>query len=75
MTDAIYSDQLGIIGYKFKKQTTLLEGQDPDEVLEYLNESSEVWRNWKSTNDDILVLSHESDGGEDVNEGILVKCK
>ncbi len=75
MTDAIYSDQLGIIGYKFKKQTTLLEGQDPDEVLEYLNESSEIWRNWKNTNDDILVLSHESDGGEDVNEGILVKCK
>lgn len=74
MTDSVYSDQLGVIGYKFKKQTTLLEGQDPDETAEYLNESSEAWRNWKSTNDDILVLSHETDGGEDVNEGIIVKC-
>lgn len=75
MTDSIYSDQLGIFGYKYKKQTTFLEALDQDETAEYLNEQSAAWKNWKSTNDDILVLSHENDGGEDVNEGILVKCK
>ena len=75
LTDSVYSDQLGIFGYKYKKQTTFLEGQDQDEAAEFLNESSATWKNWKSTNDDILVLSHQGDGGDDVNEGILVKCK
>lgn len=75
LTDSVYSDQMGIWGYKYKKQTTLLEGQDADETLTYLNEQSAIWKNWKSTNDDILVLIHEGDDGTDVSEGILVKCK
>lgn len=75
MSDSIYSDQLGIFGYKFKKQTTYLEGLDQDEMTEFLNDQSAAWKNWKSTNDDILVLSHETDSGDDVNEGIIVKCK
>lgn len=75
MTDSIYSDQLGIFGYKYKNQTTYLEGQDQDEMAQFLNDESPAWKNWKSTNDDILVLSHEGDGGDDVNEGIIVKCK
>lgn len=75
MSDSIYSDQLGIFGYKFKKQTTYLEGFDQDEMTEFLNDQSTAWKNWKSTNDDILVLSHETDSGDDVNEGIIVKCK
>lgn len=75
MTDSIYSDQLGIFGYKYKNQTTYLEGQDQDEMAQFLNDESPAWKNWKSTNDDILVLSHEDDGGDDVNEGIIVKCK
>ncbi|MEA9355396.1 hypothetical protein SHI21_04255 [Bacteriovorax sp. PP10] len=75
MGDSVYSDQLGIFGYKYKKQTTYLEGQEPEETEEFLSESSAAWKNWKSTNDDILVLSHQSDGGDDVNEGIIVKCK
>lgn len=74
MSDSIYSDQLGIFGYKFKKETRYLEGQDQDEISEFLNNESATWKNWSSTNDDILVLSHESDGGDDVNEGIIVKC-
>lgn len=75
MTDSIYSDQLGVFGYKYKKQTTYLEGQEPEETEEFLSESSAAWKNWNSANDDILVLSHETDGGDDVNEGIIVKCK
>lgn len=75
MSDSIYSDQMGIIGYKYKKQTVLVDSLDEEETLKYLNEESAVWANWNSTNDDILVLSHETDGGEDVNEGVLVKCK
>lgn len=75
MTDSIYSDQLGIFGYKYKNQTTFLDGLEPDTLAEFLNEQSPTWKNWKSTNDDILVLSHESDSGDDVNEGIITKCK
>lgn len=75
MNDSVYSDQLGIFGYKYKKQTTFLEGQEQSEMEAFLNDSSAAWRNWNSSNDDILVLSHEGDGGDDVNEGILVKCK
>lgn len=74
MGDSVYSDQLGIFGYKYKKQTTYLEGQDQEETEEFLSDSSAAWKNWNSTNDDILVLSHQTDGGEDVNEGIIVKC-
>lgn len=75
MGDSVYSDQLGIFGYKFKKQTTYLEGQDSDELNDFLNDGSALWKNWNSTNDDILVLSHQTDGGDDVNEGTIVKCK
>ena len=75
MSDSIYSDQLGIFGYKFKNKITYLEGFDQDEMADFLNTQSATWKNWKSTNDDILVLSHETDSGDDVNEGIIIKCK
>jgi hypothetical protein len=75
MADSVFSDQLGIFGYKYKKQTTFLEAEDQEETALFLNDSSAAWKNWNSTNDDILVLSHETDDGNDVNEGIIVKCK
>ncbi len=73
LADGPFSDQLGFFGYKFKKEIHLLDGND--ETLNYLNEESKTWKNWKGLDDSILITFHITDDGGDVNEALITKCK
>lgn len=76
LIDVFYSDQLQTWGYKYKNETVLFdETGESEETSEYLNQESEQWKNWSSTNEDILMLFATGDGGEDVNESLITSCK
>lgn len=74
MADSIFSDQLGLIGWKYRNQKNFGDN-DAEETEKYLNENSQVWTSFRGTDDSILVLSHEGDDGTDINDGLVVRCK
>jgi hypothetical protein len=73
LADGPFSDQLGLFGYKYKSESKLIDWDDA-EAATFLNEQSQTWKNWKGTDESILVLFHISDDGDDVNEAIITKC-
>jgi hypothetical protein len=73
LTDVHYSDQLTMWGYKFKNQTIIFEGNE--DTAELLNDDSALWRNWTGQTEDLLILSAIGDGGDDVQESLIPKCK
>ncbi|MFS4460555.1 hypothetical protein [Bdellovibrio sp. HCB2-146] len=76
LIDVFYSDQLQTWGYKYKNETIIFdEIGEAEETRDYLNQESEQWKNWSSKNEDILMLFATSDGGEDVNEALITRCK
>lgn len=75
LTDGPFSDQMGIWGWKYKNQTNLDEDSDQEEVLAHLNQNSAIWKNWKGKDESILILTHESDDGDDIIESVITKCK
>jgi hypothetical protein len=74
MSDSIFSDQLGLIGWKYKKQKNFGDN-DTEETEKYLNENSDVWKNFEGKDESILILSHEGDDGTDINDGLVERCK
>ena len=74
LADSIYSDQLGFWGWKYKKEVHLEDGEDNEESQSFLNEQSDLWKNWRGNTEAILILSHQGDDGDDVSSGIIVKC-
>lgn len=75
-TDSIYSDQYGIHGWKFKNIVAGYDNAPLDEdTNKFLNEESKVWKNWNKSPDAVLILSHVGDGGDDVQESIIKRCK
>lgn len=75
LADGPFSDQLGLFGYKYKKETNILETDAEEEIKELLAAESATWRNWKGNDESILIAFHVSDGGDDLNEVIITKCK
>lgn len=73
LSDTYFSDQMSLYGYKFKDNTVLLVSDD--ETPEFLNDMSDLWKNWNSVNDDLLILSAISDSGDDVQESLVPRCK
>lgn len=74
LTDIYFSEQMTLWGFKFK-QTVVYTLSDDEETVEHLNYKSALWRNWTGANEDILILSAVGDGGEDVQESLLKKCR
>lgn len=74
LTDIYYSDQLSMWGYKYKNNTVYMNSDD-DETKDFLNEGSKRWKNWKGQGEDLLILSATGDGGDDVQESLITKCK
>jgi hypothetical protein len=71
MGDSVYSDQLGIWGWKYQDEVHLIDAKNESTLA---NISSE-WRNFKGIDESILILSHENDDATDFNAGIIVKCE
>lgn len=74
LADGLFSDQLGLFGYKYKKEMELVDSSDED-AKAFLNTESKTWKNWKGNDESILILFHVGDDGDDVNEAIITKCK
>jgi hypothetical protein len=75
VTDMIYSDQYGVHGWKFKNLVGGEDGELDSDSNDWLNENSEIWKKWNQKQDAVLVLSHVGDGGDDVSESIIKRCK
>lgn len=75
LTDGPFSDQLGVAGWKYKKEVHAYEGQDEEETIKYLDESSPLWKKWIGYDETILTISHEGDSGDDIIEGLITKCE
>ncbi len=74
LTDVYYSDQMGLFGWKYKKQTVLDESMQDDENKAWLNKNSKLWKKWRGDDDSVLVVTHQGDGGDDVNDAIIDRC-
>lgn len=70
LADSVYSDQLGIWGWRYKKEIHLIEAKSS----KFLDQRSSMWKNWKTNNNAILILSHQNDDATDINEGIILAC-
>jgi hypothetical protein len=68
--DSVYSDQLGIWGWKYKKEIHLIDAKSST----FLDQHSSTWKNWKVNDETILILSHQNDEASDINEGIIRAC-
>lgn len=75
VTDILYSDQYGLHGWKFKNQVGGYDGAIDEETNKFLNEESKVWKTWNKNQDAVLIASHVGDGGDDVQESIIKRCK
>jgi hypothetical protein len=70
MGDSVYSDQLGIWGWKFRDEFHLIDAKN-ESALAHV---SSAWRDFSGSDDSILILSHENDEATDFNAGIITKC-
>ena len=71
MGDSVYSDQLGIWGWKYKDEVHLIDAKNESALAEI----SPSWRDFSGDDDSILILSHENDEATDFNAGIIEKCQ
>jgi hypothetical protein len=65
---------MNLWGYKYKNTTEFSDSDDED-TQEFLNDGSKIWKNWKGQNESLLILSAIGDGGDDVQESLIKKCK
>jgi hypothetical protein len=71
LTDSVFSDQLGIHGWRYRQTKELQEGSDP----EWENAFPSIWKNWRGRGNAILFLTASSDSGDELNVGIVRKCQ
>lgn len=77
LTDVLYSEQMIMMAMKYKSEAlSLQEGTELDDqdTADFLNNGSELWKNWKGQNEDLLILSSVGDGGDDVQESLIKRC-
>lgn len=77
LTDIFYSDQLNMFAQKYKNTTTVLDSNmdlEDQATADFLSGGSKLWKNWKGQNEDLLILSSVTDGGDDVQESLIKRC-
>ncbi|AUN99491.1 hypothetical protein C0V70_15535 [Bacteriovorax stolpii] len=73
LTDGPFSDQMGLWGWKYKKEVHLEEGYEESE--QHLMERNKAWKNWKGNDESILIITHVSDDGDDMITNVVNVCK
>ena len=71
LTDSVFSDQLGIHGWRWKQTKRLDENLTPEDEKTF----PKIWHEWRGDGDAILMLTHTSDGGEEMDVNIIPKCR
>lgn len=70
LTDSVFSDQLVIHGWKYKKKEVLSDG-----VEEYVADFPEVWHDWRGEGTSVLVVFSQSDDGDNLTPAIIPRCR
>lgn len=68
-TDTAFSDQLVIQGWRYKTAKHFSDGNE-----EYEDSFPDVWKDWRGTGTALLVVSSQSDGGDDLNPAVIPRC-
>jgi hypothetical protein len=71
--DRFYSDQIGLLGWKYKDKVKYADDQDLNELKDFLKDTK-VWTNWKGKDDAVLILTHVGDDGDDIQVSIIDRC-
>lgn len=71
LVDNYYSDQMSLIGWKYKNKKHLI---DESAESDYSDSFPEIWKNWKGKGEAILLLTSVGDSGDDVQVSIIRKC-
>lgn len=76
-TDSFYSEQFVLIGWKFGAKTVYNESIDQSDKsqLENLKAQSKLWKYYKAKSDAVVILASVRDGGDDVQESYIPRCK
>jgi hypothetical protein len=69
LTDNVFSDQLSIHGWRYR-QTKVTDLAPEDEAS-----FPSIWKNWRGQGAAILMITASSDGGEEMNVGLISKCQ
>ncbi|QDK40517.1 hypothetical protein DOM21_03400 [Bacteriovorax stolpii] len=73
LTDGPFSDQMGLWGWRYKKEVHLEDGYEEGE--QQLMEHNKAWKNWKGNDESILIITHISDSGDDMITNVINVCK
>lgn len=77
LIDIGYSDQLNMFAMKYKQTATPIDENTDltdSDTQDFLNGSNK-WKNFKGQDESILILSSVGDGGDDIQESLIPKCK
>lgn len=70
LTDTVFSDQLVIHSWRYKAAKHFEDGGEA-----YENDYPDVWKEWGGKSDALLVISSETDDGDDLTPSIIPPCK
>lgn len=71
LTDSVFSDQLGFHGWRFKHAKHLDESMPPEEEKTF----PKIWHDWRGDGDAILLITHTSDDGNEMNVNLIPMCR
>jgi hypothetical protein len=75
-TDNLYSDQYVLLAWRLGKKVVMGEGTEySPETQDTFNENSEAWKNYDKKSDTVVILASVGDGGDDVQESVIPRCK
>ncbi|MEK6704628.1 MAG: hypothetical protein AABZ06_02465 [Bdellovibrionota bacterium] len=80
LAGGFYTEQMNLWGWKYKQKSVIdqnaLDNEDEEgATARLLNEQSKLWREWRGFGEAVLILTAHNDGGDDVGESIISKCK
>jgi hypothetical protein len=75
LIDIGYSDQLRLLGMKYKSTVEYFENNDDGVLEDHLSDNSEAWQNWRGKGEAILLTMSVGDDGDDVQTSIIRRCK
>lgn len=70
LADAVFSDQLGVHGWRYRQTKQLDENLTADDEATFPT----IWKQWRGKGSAVLVVTHSSDDGSEMNVGIIAKC-
>lgn len=68
LSDAVFSDQLTVHGWRYKAQKELADNVDDSAM-------PTIWNQWRGTGEAILMITASSDDGGETNVGLIPKCR